>query len=69
MLVVSESCQNHKNGAVGNQLTDVRRVGVFVGMRENQLTVYRSTVNHKSLVVSLTYTATLYKEVRYTNTA
>ncbi len=63
MLVFSESCQNYKYGAVSNQLKDVRRVGVFVGRRVSQLTVYRSAFNPKSLVVSLNNTAKLYKEV------
>jgi hypothetical protein len=62
MHVVSGSCQHYKNGAVSNQLMEVGRLGVFVMVRACQFTVYRSTVNHKSLVVSLTYTATLYMQ-------
>jgi hypothetical protein len=39
MIVVSENCQNYKNGAVSNQLMDVGKVGVFVIVRASQLTV------------------------------
>jgi hypothetical protein len=45
MVVVSENCQNYKNGAVSNQLKDVRRVGVFVGVeRESVNGVQRNNV-------------------------
>jgi len=37
MLIVSRSYQNYQNGAVSNQLTNGRRVGIVLWVSENLL--------------------------------